>query len=145
MDVFTQLSSRNAVINTVEMHTGGEVSIHRDPADTGLNDTAASPPGLSWGATQPLRGRPCWIREATLERNSTRSGKCTQIKTQFMVEYCSPALGRLMREPRGHKEMYGAMIVPDTELTLSGEADVGVLFCHNGEYMREDLALTLTH
>lgn len=45
-----------------------------------------------------------------------------------------------MREPRGHKEMYGAIIVPETELTLSGEADVGVLFCHNGEYMREGIS-----
>ncbi|KAI0335049.1 Diaminopimelate epimerase-like protein [Cubamyces sp. BRFM 1775] len=41
---------------------------------------------------------------------------------------------RLMREPRGHKEMYGAIIVPETEHTLSGKADVGVLFCHNEGY-----------
>lgn len=41
-----------------------------------------------------------------------------------------------MREPRGHKEMYGAIIVPETEKTRSGEADVGVLFCHNGESQR---------
>lgn len=38
-----------------------------------------------------------------------------------------------MREPRGHAEMYGAFLIPETELTESGEADVGVLFCHNGE------------
>ncbi len=38
-----------------------------------------------------------------------------------------------MREPRGHKDMYGAIIVPETELTRSGDADVGVLFCHNGK------------
>lgn len=37
-----------------------------------------------------------------------------------------------MREPRGHGEMYGAILVPETELTLRGEADIGVLFCHNG-------------
>ena len=37
-----------------------------------------------------------------------------------------------MREPRGHSEMYGAILVPETELTLAGEADIGVLFCHNG-------------
>ncbi len=41
---------------------------------------------------------------------------------------------RLMREPRGHPEMYGAIIVHETELTASGEADVGVLFCHNGAH-----------
>ncbi len=28
--------------------------------------------------------------------------------------------------------MYGAIIVSETEKTQSGEADVGVLFCHNG-------------
>ncbi|KAI0633599.1 Diaminopimelate epimerase-like protein [Trametes polyzona] len=40
----------------------------------------------------------------------------------------------LMREPRGHKEMYGAILVPETEYTASGEADIGVLFCHNEGY-----------
>ena len=47
-----------------------------------------------------------------------------------------------MREPRGHKEMYGAIIVPETEKTRSGEADVGVLFCHNGESGRRTLLRT---
>lgn len=37
-----------------------------------------------------------------------------------------------MREPRGHPEMYGAILVAETELTERGEADIGVLFCHNG-------------
>ncbi|CAK5268368.1 unnamed protein product [Mycena citricolor] len=41
---------------------------------------------------------------------------------------------RLMREPRGHAEMYGAILVPETEYTQSGEADIGVLFCHNEGY-----------
>ncbi|RPD78592.1 Diaminopimelate epimerase-like protein [Lentinus tigrinus ALCF2SS1-7] len=40
----------------------------------------------------------------------------------------------LMQEPRGHRDMYGAIIVPETEKTRSGEADVGVLFCHNEGY-----------
>ncbi|KAJ3811509.1 proline racemase [Lentinula aff. lateritia] len=40
----------------------------------------------------------------------------------------------LMLEPRGHEGMYGAILVQDTELTLSGEADIGVLFCHNEGY-----------
>ena len=36
----------------------------------------------------------------------------------------------LMREPRGHSEMYGALLVtPDEE-----KADLGVLFMHNGGY-----------
>lgn len=37
-----------------------------------------------------------------------------------------------MWEPRGHADMYGALPVPTTELTHSGEADIGVLFMHNG-------------
>ncbi|KAF7618712.1 putative proline racemase [Aspergillus flavus] len=41
---------------------------------------------------------------------------------------------RLMLEPRGHDGMYGAIIIPETELVLSGEADVGVLFTHNEGY-----------
>ena len=36
-----------------------------------------------------------------------------------------------MLEPRGHKEMYGALLVSETELTAKGEADIGVLFMHN--------------
>jgi len=38
-----------------------------------------------------------------------------------------------MREPRGHPEMYGAILVAETELTKSGEADIGVLFCNSLE------------
>ncbi|KAE9405148.1 Diaminopimelate epimerase-like protein [Gymnopus androsaceus JB14] len=40
----------------------------------------------------------------------------------------------LMREPRGHEGMYGGILVQETELTRSGEADIGVLFCHNEGY-----------
>lgn len=39
-----------------------------------------------------------------------------------------------MWEPRGHKDMYGAILVTETELTRTGEADLGVLFCHNEGY-----------
>jgi len=42
--------------------------------------------------------------------------------------------GRLMLEPRGHSEMYGALLVNETELTATGEADIGVLFLHNTGY-----------
>jgi trans-L-3-hydroxyproline dehydratase len=38
---------------------------------------------------------------------------------------------RLMWEPRGHREMYGAILIKDTEMVESGEADIGVLFMHN--------------
>lgn len=37
----------------------------------------------------------------------------------------------LMLEPRGHRDMYGAILRPETELVKSGEADFGVLFMHN--------------
>ncbi|KAJ7249179.1 hypothetical protein B0H12DRAFT_1122222 [Mycena haematopus] len=32
-----------------------------------------------------------------------------------------------------HTEMYGAILMAETELTRRDEADIGVLFCHNGE------------
>lgn len=41
---------------------------------------------------------------------------------------------RLMLEPRGHHDMYGAIIRPETELVRSGEAHVGTLFTHNGGF-----------
>ncbi|GAA6020926.1 hypothetical protein JCM10207_003189 [Rhodosporidiobolus poonsookiae] len=41
---------------------------------------------------------------------------------------------RIMFEPRGHPEMYGAILVKETELTRSGEAHIGVLFTHNEGY-----------
>ena len=36
---------------------------------------------------------------------------------------------QLMLEPRGHSDMYGAILVHDTELVSSREADIGVMFC----------------
>lgn len=41
---------------------------------------------------------------------------------------------RMLLEPRGHRDMYGAILRPDTELVRSGEAHMGVLFCHNNGY-----------
>lgn len=41
---------------------------------------------------------------------------------------------RLMWEPRGHYDMYGAIIIPETELIQSGEAHIGTLFTHNGGF-----------
>ncbi|KAJ5126654.1 Proline racemase [Penicillium atrosanguineum] len=37
----------------------------------------------------------------------------------------------LMLEPRGHYDMYGAILRTETELVSTGEADIGVLFIHN--------------
>lgn len=41
---------------------------------------------------------------------------------------------RIMLEPRGHYDMYGAIIIQDTELVQSGEAHIGTLFTHNGGF-----------
>ncbi|EXJ84624.1 hypothetical protein A1O3_05294 [Capronia epimyces CBS 606.96] len=38
---------------------------------------------------------------------------------------------RLLWEPRGHWDMYGAVLIPETEHVASGNADMGVLFMHN--------------
>ena len=53
-------------------------------------------------------------------------------QTQNKAKLTKGIIFRLMSEPRGHKDMYGAILVQDTELTRTGEADIGVLFCHNG-------------
>ena len=37
-------------------------------------------------------------------------------------------------EPRGHRDMYGAVLRPHTELVDKGEADMGVLFITNSGY-----------
>ncbi|KAL4909248.1 hypothetical protein BDW74DRAFT_79117 [Aspergillus multicolor] len=41
---------------------------------------------------------------------------------------------RLMLEPRGHSDMYGAILVADTELVRTGAAHIGVLFTHAGGF-----------
>ncbi|PYH88525.1 Diaminopimelate epimerase-like protein [Aspergillus ellipticus CBS 707.79] len=41
---------------------------------------------------------------------------------------------RILLEPRGHYDMYGAIIRPSTELVESEEAHVGVLYAHNGGF-----------
>ncbi|KAJ9602237.1 hypothetical protein H2200_013357 [Cladophialophora chaetospira] len=41
---------------------------------------------------------------------------------------------RLILEPRGHYEMYGAVLRPNTELTRTGQAHMGVLFLTNEGY-----------
>ena len=41
---------------------------------------------------------------------------------------------RILLEPAGHADMYGGILRPVTELTESGEAHIGVLFCHNEGY-----------
>ncbi|KAJ6620073.1 proline racemase [Mycena sp. CBHHK59/15] len=55
-------------------------------------------------------------------------------KRRFAREKHDDIRARLMREPRGHRDMYGAILIAETELTRAGEADIGVLFCHNEGY-----------
>ncbi|KAI8993924.1 Diaminopimelate epimerase-like protein [Trametes punicea] len=69
-----------------------------------------------------VRGYPHLEGDTLLEKRAYAREKLDEIRR------------RLMLEPRGHKEMYGAILVPETERTRIGEADVGVLFCHNEGY-----------
>lgn len=51
-------------------------------------------------------------------------------KRRFVLENCDHLRKLIMREPRGHSDMYGALLVkPDHE-----DADIAVLFMHNGGY-----------
>lgn len=58
------------------------------------------------------------------------TGTLMEQRAQAQNEY-SYLRRRLMLEPRGHDDMYGAILCRDTELTQTGAADVGVLFMHN--------------
>ncbi|KAM5350011.1 hypothetical protein ACJ41O_006516 [Fusarium nematophilum] len=41
---------------------------------------------------------------------------------------------RIILEPRGHSDMFGAILRPWTELTESGQAHMGLLYLHQGGY-----------
>ncbi|KAI0759827.1 Diaminopimelate epimerase-like protein [Trametes elegans] len=69
-----------------------------------------------------VQGYPVLQGETLLEKRAYARDKLDEVRA------------RLMREPRGHGEMYGAILVPETEHTQGGEADIGVLFCHNEGY-----------
>ncbi|XP_046845516.1 trans-L-3-hydroxyproline dehydratase-like [Xenia sp. Carnegie-2017] len=57
-------------------------------------------------------------------------GKSILEKRRYVKENLDYIRKFLMREPRGHPEMYGALLVtPDDE-----RADLAVLFMHNGGY-----------
>ncbi|KAH9935441.1 proline racemase family [Fomitopsis serialis] len=55
-------------------------------------------------------------------------------KRAYAKEQLDHLRTRLMWEPRGHTDMYGALLVQTTEMTESGHADIGVLFMHNEGY-----------
>jgi trans-L-3-hydroxyproline dehydratase len=58
------------------------------------------------------------------------SGTLLEQRAQAKKEY-DHIRTRLMLEPRGHFDMYGALLRPETELTKAGEAHIGVLFMTN--------------
>ncbi|KAI0691776.1 proline racemase [Cytidiella melzeri] len=107
MDVFDAVGGkvgRETVIKTVDMHTSGEPT------------RIILPPGELRDERFILKG------DTLLEKRA------------YAREQMDWVRQRMMREPRGHAEMYGAILVAETELTLAGEADIGVLFCHNEGY-----------
>ncbi|MED6261772.1 hypothetical protein ATANTOWER_009871 [Ataeniobius toweri] len=57
-------------------------------------------------------------------------GDCVLSKRRYAREHLDHLRRVLMHEPRGHYDMYGALIV-DSEMP---EADLGVLFMHNEGY-----------
>lgn len=57
-----------------------------------------------------------------LEQRSLAKSKCDSYRKFIMLE------------PRGHFDMYGALLRPHTELTATGAAHIGVLFMHNEGY-----------
>ncbi|KAF2734828.1 Diaminopimelate epimerase-like protein [Polyplosphaeria fusca] len=61
------------------------------------------------------------------------SGALLEQRSQASAHY-DHIRKRLMLEPAGHGDMYGAILRPHTELTESGEAHMGVLFVHNQGY-----------
>jgi trans-L-3-hydroxyproline dehydratase len=61
------------------------------------------------------------------------SGTLLEQRTQCKAQH-DHIRRRLMLEPAGHTDMYGAILRPDTELTRTGEAHMGVLFTHNEGY-----------
>ncbi|KAF8504119.1 proline racemase [Gautieria morchelliformis] len=58
-------------------------------------------------------------------------GDTLLLKRAFAKDNHDHIRKRLMHEPRGHRDMYGAILVQETELVQSGKADIGVIFCHN--------------
>lgn len=131
MDVFTEIvtgysgRSTSTVIKAVDMHTCGEVRLST-PEQSAPERKSQRINGLNC-VQQPTRivvvGYPPLHGTTLLE------------KREYARTHADHARLRLMREPRGHAEMYGAVLVQETELTARGEADIGVLFCHNGRYL----------
>ncbi|MEJ8568136.1 proline racemase family protein [Elongatibacter sediminis] len=74
--------------------------------------TAGEPLRIVTGGLPPIHG------ETLLERR------------RYLREHLDPYRRLLMWEPRGHADMYGAVLTPP----VSDDADIGVLFLHNEGY-----------
>ncbi|OQE41314.1 hypothetical protein PENCOP_c005G04077 [Penicillium coprophilum] len=74
--------------------------------------TAGEPTRIIWNGIPPLAG-------TLLEQRAQAKSKFDEFRRVLMLE------------PRGHYDMYGAILRPETELVTSGEAHIGVLFMHN--------------
>ncbi|KIW68541.1 hypothetical protein PV04_04480 [Phialophora macrospora] len=61
------------------------------------------------------------------------TGTLLEQRTQARQKY-DHIRRRVILEPRGHYDMYGAVLRPNTELTQSGQAHMGVLFMTNNGY-----------
>ncbi|KAF8580000.1 Diaminopimelate epimerase-like protein [Ramaria rubella] len=66
-----------------------------------------------------IQGFPALTGQTLLERRNSAKADHDHVRK------------RLMHEPRGHRDMYGAILIQETELVQAGTADIGVLFCHN--------------
>lgn len=58
------------------------------------------------------------------------SGDTILQQRAWSQEHCEPLRRALMLEPRGHADMYGALMLPPT----TDDGDLGVLFMHNAGY-----------
>ncbi|EIN11335.1 proline racemase [Punctularia strigosozonata HHB-11173 SS5] len=78
--------------------------------------TTGEPTRIIVAGYPPLEG------ETLLQKRACAKTKYDHIRRQ------------LMHEPRGHRDMYGAILLPETEMTALNRAHIGVLFCHNEGY-----------
>ncbi|KAF3395987.1 Trans-3-hydroxy-L-proline dehydratase [Penicillium rolfsii] len=60
-------------------------------------------------------------------------GTLLEQRDQAMKQY-DHIRKRIMLEPRGHYDMYGAILTSETELVQQGQAHIGTLFTHNGGF-----------
>ena len=106
-------------IKTVEMHTGGEA----------VRIIVSGKCVLSYGLSKQL----CWKNFTPADPVNSPSGyppvpgDSILEQRRYAKEKLDHLRTMLMFEPRGHKEMYGALLVETTH----PDADMAVLFMHN--------------